>query len=70
MRYVEHVAQMGQKRNAHHVLVGKPTGDHLEDLGLDMKVEVNRICCKQIEMAWSGFMWLALINTVNNLPIP
>jgi hypothetical protein len=28
---------MGEKRNAYKLLVGKPEGDHLEDLDIDGK---------------------------------
>jgi hypothetical protein len=31
---------MGQKRNIHYVLMGKPVEDNLEDKGIDMKCEV------------------------------
>jgi hypothetical protein len=39
MRWVGHVALMGEMRNACNILVGKPEGiDNLEDLDVDGKI--------------------------------
>jgi hypothetical protein len=35
MRWVGHVAHMGEERKVYKVLVGKPEGDYLEDQGVD-----------------------------------
>jgi len=39
MRWVGHVARMGERRGLYRVLVGKPVGkNHLEDSGTDGKI--------------------------------
>jgi hypothetical protein len=40
MRWVGHVARMGERRGAYRVLVGRPEAkrDHLEDLGIDGRI--------------------------------
>jgi hypothetical protein len=43
MRWVEHVARMGEKRNAYRDLLGKPERDNFEHLGV-----VGRIILKCI----------------------
>jgi hypothetical protein len=35
IRWAEHVARMGEKRNAHRLLVGKPEGNRPLDYSLD-----------------------------------
>jgi len=61
MRWVRHVAHMGERRGAYKVLVGKPEGrrPHVrprrgwED---NIKVESREVGCG----AWSGLMWLRI----------
>jgi hypothetical protein len=39
MSWVGHVVLMGEVRNAHKILVGKPEGtSHSEDLGIDGRI--------------------------------
>jgi hypothetical protein len=76
IRWVEHVARMGDRRDAYNVLMGKPRGqDHLEDLGID-----GRIILKSILKMWAvggggmectdvvqdGYRWLVPVNVVMN----
>jgi hypothetical protein len=75
---VGHVAQMGAKRNAHKILVGKPEG----------KIPLRRPRCRCVdntkmdlrETGWSGMDWIDLVlhrdqwrvlmNTVMNFQVP
>ena len=48
IRWVWHIAFMGERRGAYRVLVGKPKGrDHLEDPGVD-----GRTILRWIFMKW------------------
>jgi hypothetical protein len=41
------------------VLAEEPGGgDHLEELGIDGRVILNRNLDKSSEIVWSGFIWL------------
>jgi hypothetical protein len=78
MRWAEHVARMGEKRNAYRIMVGKP-----EDKG-----PLGRPRCRwayiikidRREIEWDGMDWIdlaqdrgqwrALVNTVMNLRVP
>jgi hypothetical protein len=43
----EHIARMGDTRNAYNILVGKPEGrDNLEELGVDGKITLVKILRK------------------------
>jgi hypothetical protein len=77
MRWVGHVAQMGEGRGVYRVLVGKPEGKRplrrprcrWED-NIKMDLEVG---CGGIN--WSGVAldrdrWRALVNVVMNLQVP
>ena len=45
MRWAGHVAHMGEERGVYRVLVGKPEGrSHWEDLGVDGRIILGRIC--------------------------
>jgi hypothetical protein len=36
MRWAEHIARMGEKKNAYNILIGKPKGRvYLDELGVD-----------------------------------
>jgi hypothetical protein len=52
----------GGRREIHaRYLVGKPEGkDHLEDLGLDVRIILIRILKIWDGRAWSGFAWLRI----------
>jgi len=44
VRWVGHVARVGERRNAYRVLVGKPDGnDHLEDICIYEKMILKSI---------------------------
>jgi hypothetical protein len=43
IRWVGHVACMGERRGTYWVLVGKPEGDRLGDIGVDGTILLKRI---------------------------
>jgi hypothetical protein len=53
MRLTEHVAHMGEKRNAYRILVGKPEGRR--PLG-----RCKWILEKLDDVVWTGFIWLRI----------
>jgi hypothetical protein len=60
---------MGEKRNAHSVLGGKPEGkkDHLEDISVDGKLILQRILKEPVVRAWNRFIWLTIGRNGGNL---
>jgi hypothetical protein len=54
MRWAGHVARMGEKRNAHRILVGKP--ERKRPLGRPKHRWVDNI-----KIGWDGVMWIGLI---------
>jgi hypothetical protein len=67
MRWVGHVARMGEGRNLYRVLVGKPEGkNHLEDQGVDRRMGSKWILRRLVGGVWSGYTWLR-IGTVGGL---
>jgi hypothetical protein len=78
MRWVGYVAQMGEKRNAYKILVGKPEGKR--PLGRPRRKWLYNIKVDLRETGWDGVDWLdmaqdrdqwwALVNMVLNLPFP
>jgi hypothetical protein len=78
MRWVGHVARMGEGRGVYRVLVGTPHGKRplgrprrrwednikidLRDIGIDE--------AKWIRLAQDRVQWWALVNTVMNLQVP
>jgi hypothetical protein len=78
MRWVGHVARMGEKRNAYRLLVGKPEGRRplgrprhrwLENIRMDL-VEVGWGDVDWIGLAQDRGRWRALVNSVLNLWVP
>jgi hypothetical protein len=75
IRWAGHVAQMGEKRNAYRILVGKPDGRR--PLGRPRCRWVVNIKMGLREIEWDGVDWIdmvqdrdqwrALVNTVLNL---
>jgi hypothetical protein len=70
---------MGERRDVHRVLVGKPEGkSHLEDQGLDVRIIVRWVFRKWnggrgmdwIDLAEHRNGWRALVNAVMNLRVP
>jgi hypothetical protein len=78
MRWVEHVARMGEKRNACRILVGKPEGMRplgrprrrwVDNIKMDLR-EIRWDTVDWIDMAQDKDQWKALVNTVLNLRVP
>jgi hypothetical protein len=78
MRWAGHVARMGEKRNAHRLLVGKPEGKR--PLRRPTRRWVDNIRMHLGEVGWSDVDWIglaqdrnrwrALMNSVLNLWVP
>jgi hypothetical protein len=57
MRYVGHVACMGERRGAYRVLVGKPEErDDLKDLDVDGRIILKSLCFRSGLFAAASFM--------------
>jgi hypothetical protein len=78
MRLAEHVARMGEKRNAYRLLVEKPEGRRppgrprrrwIENIRMD-PVEVGWGDVDWIGLAQERDRWRALVNSVLNLRAP
>jgi hypothetical protein len=77
MRWVGHVARMGEKRNAYMILVGKSEGKR--PLGSPRRRWVDNIKMDLREIGWDGVDWMdmaqdrdkwrALGNTLLNLRV-
>jgi hypothetical protein len=78
MRWEGHVAQMGEKRNAYRLFVGKPGGRR--PLGRPRRRWVDNIMMDLGEVGWVDVDWIglaqdrnrwrALVNSVLNLRVP
>jgi hypothetical protein len=78
MRWADHVARMGEKRNAYRLLVGKPEGKR--PLGRPRRRWVDNISMDLGEVGWGDVdliglaqdrnRWRALVNSVLNLRVP
>jgi hypothetical protein len=78
MRWVGHVAQMGEKRNAYRILLGNPEGKR--PLGRPRRRWVDNIKMDLREIGWDGMdwfdlaqdrdQWRAFVNAVMNLLVP
>jgi hypothetical protein len=78
MRWAEHVARMGLKKNAYRLLVGKPEGKR--PLGISRRRWMDNIAMDLLEIGWSGVSWIglaenrdkwkALVNAVMILRVP
>ena len=73
-----HVARMGEGRDAHRVLVGKPEGKRPfgrprrgweDNIKMDLR-EVGGGCGDWMELAQDRDGWWALVSTVRNLRVP
>jgi len=78
MRWVGHVACMGEGRGVHRVLVGRPEGKRPlwrprrrweDNIKMDFQ-EVGGVCGDWMESAQDRDRWRALVNTVMNLQVP
>jgi hypothetical protein len=78
MRWAGHVTQMGGKRNAYRILVGKP--EEKRPLGRPRSRWVDNIKIDLRETEWDGMdlidladdrdQWRALVNTAMNIRVP
>jgi hypothetical protein len=78
MRWVGHVARMGEKKNAYRLLVGKPVGKR--PLGKPRRRWVDNTKMDLGEVGWGEVDWIglaqdrnrwrALVNEVMNLRVP
>jgi hypothetical protein len=78
MRWMGHVAQMGEKRNSYRLFVGKPEGKR--PLGRPRRRWVDNIRMDHVEVGWGDVDWIglaqdrdrwrALVNSVLNLWVP
>jgi hypothetical protein len=78
MRWAGHVARMGEKSNAHRILVGKREGKR--PIGRPRRRWLDNIKIDLRETQWDGTDWIdlaqdrdqrrALVNTVMNLLVP
>ena len=58
MRWVRHVARMGEERGVYRVLVGKPEGkNHWGDLGVDGWIILGWISRRWDVGIWTGLGW-------------
>jgi len=60
MRWVGHVARMGERRGVYRVLVGKPEREHLGDPGVEGKIILRWIFRKCDVGVWTGWSWLRI----------
>jgi hypothetical protein len=78
MRWAEHVAQMGEKRNVYRLLAGKPEGKKplgrprrrwIDNIKMDLS-EIGMSVVDWIGLAQDRYRWRALVNSVMNLRVP
>jgi hypothetical protein len=78
MRWAGHVARMGEKRNMHRLLVGKPEGKRplgkprsrwMDNIKMDLS-DIGLSVVDWIGLAQDRYRWRVLVNAVMNLRIP
>ena len=78
MRWVRHVARMGDSRGAYRILVGKPEGRrplgrHRLRWEDNIKVDIRNVCwggMDWIDLAQDRERWRDVVNAVTNLGVP
>jgi hypothetical protein len=77
MRWAEHVARMGEKRNVYRLLVGKPEGKRplgrprhrrIDNIMVDL-LEIGLNVVDWIGLAQDRYRWRALVNSVMNIRV-
>jgi hypothetical protein len=78
MRWIEHMARMGEARGVYRVLVGKPEGKRPlgrprrrreDNIKMDLR-EIGIDAANWIQLAQDRVQWRAFMNTVMNLRVP
>jgi hypothetical protein len=78
MRWVGHVARMGEKRNVYRLLLGKPEGKRplgrprcrwIDNIKMDL-LEIGLSVVYWIGLAQDRYRWRALVNAVMNFRFP
>jgi hypothetical protein len=78
MRWVGHVAPMGEKRKVYRLLVGKPEGKRplgrlrrrwMDNIKMDL-LEIGLNVMDWIGLVQDRYRWRALVNSVMNLWVP
>jgi hypothetical protein len=78
MRWMGHVARMGEKRNVYRLLVGKSEGKRplgrprrrwIDNIKLDL-LEIGLSVVDWIGLAQDSYRWRAVVNSVMNLRVP
>jgi hypothetical protein len=78
IRWVRHIAHIGEMRNAYRLLVGKsyrkkPLGRHRRRWEDNIRMDHKEIGCERVDwlhLAQDRNQWLILVNTVMNLRVP
>jgi hypothetical protein len=60
MRWVGHVARIGEGRGLYRVLVGKPEGVTTNNPGLDGRIILKWIFRNRVVGLWTGLSWLRI----------
>jgi hypothetical protein len=58
MRWAEHVARMGEKRNAYRLLLGKPEGRR--PIGRPRRRWLDNVRMDLVEVGWGDVVWLRI----------
>jgi hypothetical protein len=73
MRWAGHVARIGEKMNAHRILVGNPEGKRPLGRVNNIKMDLREIGWDDgdwLYLAQDNDQWRALVNAVMNLRVP